>query len=72
MTILTMLATDILFLKHGSRILRHSWDAFKVSTVFLTGLWALPHSVLKYYSLKMRNKKFLHSSAMSENPTFVL
>ena len=34
--------TDILFLKHDSRILSHCWDVLKVSTAFLTGLWVLP------------------------------
>ena len=28
--------------KHESRILRHCWDILKVSTVFLSDLWALP------------------------------
>ena len=52
----------ILALKHESRIVRYCRDLFKVSTVFLTGLWASPHPLFSVHSsntvLKMRNKKY--------------
>ena len=35
---------DILTLKHKIRIPRHCWDVLRVSTDFLSGLWALPLS----------------------------
>ena len=35
--------TDILALKHVSRILRHCREELKDSTVFLSGLRVLPH-----------------------------
>ena len=48
--------TDILTLEHESGILRHCWDVLKVSTVFLSGLWASPLFLFSA-ELKLRNEK---------------
>ena len=70
---LSLPETDILTLKHESRIIRYCWDVLKVSTVFLSGTSSPVQC--SNIGLKMRNKKceiLIHPTNISEIPTLAL
>ena len=68
--------SEVLALKHESRIIWHFWDVSKVSTVFLSGLGALPvllfSAQIMAWKWETRNETFLRILAISENPILVL
>ena len=69
-------APDILALKHVCRVIRYCWAVLKVSTVFMSGLWAslrlLFSAQILAWKWETRNETFLHSPAISENPILLL
>ena len=67
--------TEVLALKHESRIIIYCWDVFKVSTVFLSGLWVSPlllfSAQILAWKWETRSVKFICFQSISDNPTLV-
>ena len=66
---------DILVLKQESRIVRSCQDLLKVSTFFLSGVWALLLlfcAQILAWTWATGSGKFLYIPAISDNPTLLL